>query len=137
MTIKECREALTKPLSQFDPRAALKKGYRSNFDNLVASCKSVVGSVIDLSPTDIQLFEKLVRKALLIWLDFSMHRCRLRLHLKSPEVESVADKVALAYNESLTLTVLPLVGRHGNVQGVELDSFTVVDGCAGDSLSIP
>jgi len=35
------------------------------------------------------------------------------------------------------LTLLPMVGRHGNVEGVDLENFTTINGCAGETLTIP
>ena len=128
---------MTKPLSQFDPRAKLKKGYKSSLDNLIAQLNAQLGEIVELASAEMQLIQRLVKKTILVWLDFGMHRCRIRIHLTGWGSSSMADKMALAQRGSLAMTVLPLVGRHGNDKGVELESFTTIDGCAGDILTVP
>jgi hypothetical protein len=135
MTMKESKEVLMKPLSQFDPRARLKKGYKSNQNRLVTALKATLGGLVDLS-SNVQL-ERITKKAFEVWLDFEMHRCRIVVQLKGPESKSMAEKVAQVQTTTLTLTVIPSVGRYGNVQGMELEEFTTIEGCAGESLVIP
>lgn len=129
---------LTKPVpSQWDKRARVKKGFKNSLDGLVAELKAELGDIADLTSSDVQLIEKLSKRVATMWLDFEMHRCRIVVCLNGPKIKSIAEKVALVQKGSLTLTVLPMVGRHGNVKGVEMESFTIIDGCAGDTLTIP
>ena len=138
MTIKECREALTKPVpSHIDPRARLKKCFMRSRDGLISALKAFLSDIVDLGPSDMQTIEHLSRKAVSTWLDFQMHRCRIVIRLKGPETESVEEKISLAQKSSSVLTVTPLLGRHGNVKGVELENFTIIAGCAGEGLKIP
>ena len=138
MTIKECREALTKPVpSQYDPRARLKKGFKNSLDALVAKIKAVLGDMVDLGAESTQLIDRLSKKAATTWLDFEMHRCRIVVRLNGLTTMSTSEKVAQFQKSSLALTVIPMVGRFGNVKGVDLGSFTILDGCAGDTLKIP
>lgn len=137
MTLKECRKALAQPLSQFDPRAALKEGYKDNQESLITEMTMELGKVLDLTASDVQSIQRLAKKAVRLWLDFALHRCRIRIHLAGSESMTLQEKVHMAQRNSLTLTVLPLVGRHGTVKGLELESFTRISGCGGDSMTVP
>jgi hypothetical protein len=97
--------------------------------------KATIGEVADLTPEYVQMIQQLSTKASSLWFDFAMHRCRIVIRLKASEVMSMQEKVAAARSGSLALTVLPEVGRHGNVKGIELDTFTVIAGCAGESFT--
>lgn len=135
MTIKECREALTKPVpSHLDPRAAVKKGYKESQERLISELKEVLEGIVVLTPTDLQGIDRLVRKTLLMWLDFELHRCRLLIGLTGPKTKSTAEKVSLILNGGSKLTISPSVSRYGNVDGIELDDFIVV--VDGDSLEL-
>ena len=137
MTMKESKEALMIPLSQLDRRARLKRGYKSNQDQLVTELTAQLGDLVDLASSDRQSIVRVAKKAFSVWLDFEMHRCRIVVQLKGPECKSMAEKVALVQTSTLTLTIAPSLGRHGNVQGMELEEFTTIEGCAGESLVIP
>ena len=138
MTIKECREALTKPVpSQWDPRAQLKRGFKSSLDELVAKLKTAIADIADLDAEHAQLVERLSKKAATMWLEFEMHRCRIVVNLTGSTKMSTSEKIAQIKKSSLVLTVLPMVGRYGNVDGVELETFTRIYSCAGQSLELP
>lgn len=133
-----CREALMKPVpSQHDPRARVKKGYKSCLDGLLKELKAVLEDMIDLAPSDFQILERLAKRVPSMWSEFEMHRCRIVVILKGSGARSTAEQAALARSSSLELTVSPTLGRYGNVNGLELDIFTAIDGCFGESLTIP
>ena len=138
MTIKECREALTKPVpSQWDPRARLKAGFKGNLDGLVDILKQELGDIVDLAISDTQPIERLAKRSATTWLEFQMHRCRLVINLTGSGARSTPEKIDLLQSGSLALTTAPWVGRHGNVNGVELESFTMIAKGAGDQITIP
>lgn len=137
MTVKACREALRDPLSQVDPRAAVKDGYISNLGNLIEIMQRSLEMMCDISESDTEFIKRLCKKAARQWLDFGLHRCRIRVYMANVQSSTVEDKVTLAQRSGLMLTVAPLVGRYGNDKGVALESFTTIDGCRGDSITIP
>ena len=137
LTVKECREALEVGLSSVDPRARVKKGFKSNMDNLVGTLKTELGGIVDLSAADLQLIGRLSLKTVTTWLEYAMHRCRIVVCLTGSDAKSSTGKIRLLQEGTLSLTVLPKIGRHGNVNGVELERWSVIAGCAGDSLTIP
>jgi hypothetical protein len=137
MTVKACHDALREPLSQVDQRAEVKLGYQNNLTNLVQELKSALESLCEPSDSDVQLVKHLSKKAARLCLDFGLHRCRIRIYLASQQPKTTAEKVALAEHNGLMLTRVPMVGRYGNDKGVELESFTTINGCAGESIAVP
>lgn len=105
-------------------------------DQLLAALEDELGRVLQLTEQETQLMEKLAKKAAVTWLDFAMHRCRIVIRPMGSATKSTAEKVATLQRGSLALTVLPMVGRYGNVKGVELDRFTTMKGYEGSALNI-
>lgn len=137
MTIKECREALIKPVpSQWDPRARLKTGFKNNLDGLVDVLKQELGDIVDLAVSDMQLIERLAKKAATTWLEFQMHRCRIVINLTGSQAKLTSEKIDLLHMGALTLTTSPWVGRYGNVNGVDLESFTMISNGAEDKVTL-
>ncbi|KAK5105104.1 hypothetical protein LTS08_001378 [Lithohypha guttulata] len=138
ITVKECAEVLRPPVpSEWDPRMRLRKGFMDNLKELGSNLTSSLENIIDLTSSDLQTIVKLGKKAATIWLDFSMHRCRLVLLLRGPPTLSMEEKIVMAQTKSLELTVVPMLGRYGNAMGVDLLDFKVIDKCGGDSIVIP
>ena len=137
MTVKACHDALREPLSQMDQRAEVKVGYQNNLTNLIEELQSGLESLCEPSDSDLQLMKHLSRKAARLWLDFGLHRCRIRIYLPGQQSKTTAEKVALAEKNGLMLTRIPTVGRYGNDKGVDLESFTTINGCTGESIAVP
>jgi hypothetical protein len=115
----------------------LRKGFMDNLRELMSELKVSLEQITDLTPADIQMIERLPKKAATIWLDFTVHRCRIVIRLKDSAALSMEEKVATAMRSSLEVTVIPLVGRYGNVMGADLDVFKTIDRCAGESIIMP
>ena len=135
-TVSMCREALVKPIpSEFDPRARLRKGFKTNREALVKAMESALQEMAEFSPADGQVVERLIQRMSNMWLEFQMHRCRIVILLEESKREPAAKK-AQVLQSALELVVVPSVGRYGNVKGVELDRFTVIAGCAGEVIRL-
>lgn len=138
MTVKECREVLQRPVpGEWDPRARLRKGFINNLQELGSTLRALLEKITCLTTSDAQMIDRLTKKAATIWLDFAMHRCRIVVRLKGPALLSMEEKVVTAQTKSLELTVMPTVGRYGNVMGVDLDRYKTIDGCDGKSMVVP
>jgi hypothetical protein len=109
----------------------LRIGFKSSQAALVSELKIMLEQVIELSASDEEKIQRLSKQAFTLWLDYSMHRCRIVVYLKKPEDQSTNNR-----EEPKTLTMQPLVGRYGNVTGVDLEIFKVIDGCGGDFVRI-
>lgn len=136
LTIKECREALSQKVSEVDPRARLKRSFKSSWDAVTSELKAALSQVVDLAACEPDVIENLGRKASVVWLDFQMHRCRLVFQLQGSGHQSLEEKASMALQGPLTLTVQPLLRRHGNVKGVELDLSKVIGGCEGETMPL-
>ncbi len=123
--------------SGHDPRARLKRGFQSSRATLIETIVSELSDIVDLDDSHVHLVGRLCQKAALTWFDFQMHRCRIVVGLTGSKTGSPAEKATQVREASLVLTLLPMVGRHGNVEGVDLENFTTINGCAGETLTIP
>lgn len=132
--MRECREALTKQASEFDPRTRLRQGFMSSVDELGATLKRELDSMVEMSSENLQQVDWLSKKAASVWLDFQMHRCRIIVRLAGNELKSSVEKVAQLQRGSLKLTISPKLGRYGTVKGVELDKLTTISGFSGESI---
>jgi hypothetical protein len=130
--LKSARDALVAALSQYDPRFELKKGFKGSQNALASELKKILDEVVELSGSDIEKIQRLAKQVFPVWLDCSMHRCRIIIRLEG-EDSSSAKRVG----SSTTLTLQPLIGRYGNVTGVGLEVFKVIDGCEGEFVNIP
>lgn len=138
LTLKGCHESLSSPLpSSADPRAVIVAGLKQNLGDMSANMTTEVGNVIDLKDNEIATIAKLCKTASVVWLDFQMHRCRIVVCLPGNAEETTAAKVAEFRRNGLKLTAAPQVGRHGNVNGLELQSFSEIRDCAGKTVRIP
>lgn len=137
MTIRECNQVLRNPASKWDPRAKLKKEFKGSYDDLVARLKAVLGDIAEIEDENVETIQKLAKRTAALWIDLEMHRCRIVVNLTGTPSRTTTEKVSLAQRRSFALTVVPSIGRYGNVEGLELDTFTVIDGCAGETLKIP
>ena len=126
MTIKDCKEILSTPIPSVDRRAEIKRGFKTSQDELITVLENELGRVVQVTEQEIQLAERLVKKASVTWLDFAMHRCRIVICPTGAPTKSTADKVSTIQRGSVALTVVPTVGRYGNVRGEGLDRFTVI-----------
>lgn len=115
----------------------LRKGFMDNYKESMSELKASLEQIADLTPADIKMIERLLKKAAAVWLDFAIHRCRIVIRLKDSAALSMEEKVTTAQSSSLELTVVPAVGRYGNVTGADLDMYKTIDRCAGESIVIP
>lgn len=123
--------------SEWDPRARLKKGYVDNQSNLVKSLETILGGVVELDEKSMADIRQLSKKAAIVSLEFGMQRCRIVVRLSGSPAVSASERVDEISRGPAILTVLPTVGRYGNARGAELDTFTVIRDCNGESLDIP
>lgn len=124
--MKECRQALVEPVSEVDPRAQLKKGYKSHGDALIKQLKSLLIDTVEVKDSTMSTVERLVRKSMNTWLEFGMHRCRIVIS-DAPWPLSASEKLQRARRGALDFIVMPGLGRYGNADGIELEIFTELE----------
>jgi hypothetical protein len=112
----------------------LREGFMDNLRELISGLTASLERIINLSSADLQMIERVSKKAATVWLDFAVHRCRILIRLKDHTALSMEEKVAAARTSSLELTVIPELGRYGNVMGADLDVYKIIGGCAGESI---
>lgn len=126
MTLRECRKALEEPLSEWDARARLKKGFKENEAHLIDQLKSLLTEMVKLEDNTLATVQRVARKSLIMWLDFEMHRCRVVL-LELPTPGTAVEKVNGTMHGSLRFTLAPGLGRYGNANGNDLENFTQLE----------
>ncbi|KAH0556985.1 hypothetical protein GP486_005224 [Trichoglossum hirsutum] len=137
VTIKECRAALRQPVpSEWDPRAKLKKGFKTSIDALKKQLTSVLSGIANLDENDVQVVEKLTIKAANIWLGFGMQRCRILVVLKGSNLKSANERIRRAREGTLRLVVAPELRRFGDSKGLDLHVEEIVGGCDGETVEV-
>lgn len=130
MTLRECRKALAEPVSEYDSRARLKKGFKINETTLVQKLKSLLTEMVELENSTMSTVEQLARRSLITWLEFGMHRCRIRV-LGLPKEYPAAEKAQKVATGSLKFTVTPGLGIWGKVDGLGLENFNQLQSAQG------
>jgi len=136
VTVKECRTALREPASQWDPRANLKRDFKTSLDALRKECSLMIEKVSTLDRNSTQAMEKLTMKAANIWLEFGMQRCRILVELQGSNLKSAQEKMQRAQVSNLVMVVRPEVRRIGNSKGLDLTVEEVVGGCEGENVEV-
>lgn len=137
VTIKECRAALRKPVpSEWDPRANLKKEFKTSIDTLRKEIVSTIQEMAVLDKGDIQTIEKMTIKAVNIWLELEMQRCRIFVDVPGSKLKSAEEKVKRVREGSLKLVIVPALKRFGNSKGQDLDVIETVGKCVGQTVKV-
>ncbi len=137
VTIKECRAALRKPVpSEWDPRAKLKREFKTSIDALRKEMASTIGELVALDKGDIQTLEKVTIKAVNVWLELEMQRCRIFLEVPASKLKSAEEKVQKVHEGSLELVMVPALKRFGNSKGLDLNVVEIVGGCVGQTVKV-
>jgi hypothetical protein len=137
VTIKECRAALRQALpSEWDPRAKLKKGFKTSIDALRKEFTSTLSEVANLDKSSVQAMEKMTMKAANMWLEFGMQRCRILVVLQGSNLKSAEERIQRAQEKTLELAVVPELKRFGNSKGQNLHIEETVGGCDGETVEV-
>lgn len=136
MTIQECRETLRCETSDFDPRTPLRHGFEQSLSNFDRDAQASLSNLIALSSSDLEIISRIARRAATVWLEFAAHRCRITISLIGDESVDQRAKVDDFMHGPSQLTVVPVVGRYGNDLGTDLESYQVIDRCAGEGLTV-
>jgi hypothetical protein len=134
--VKQCQTALKEPASHLDPRAQIKKGFKESRDNLIKTLRAAVSEVARADQGVMSDIEKLVKKAINVWLDFEIQRCRLMMTMPTEKIDSEEGKVELARQKRLELTSLPGLVRFGDDSGQDLTIRQTVGSCDPDTVRV-
>ncbi|GIZ45566.1 hypothetical protein CKM354_000872600 [Cercospora kikuchii] len=136
MTLQECRDVLKQPvLSHFDPRAQLKKGFSDTVTSLAAELNGVIQSLATVDDEVIESINKISKRVPKLWLEFSMHRPRVVVEMWAEGSLVVSQRFAQVDRGEVVLTIVPMLGRYGNDEGADLESFARLKD--GESLTLP
>lgn len=134
--VKSCQTALKEPASHLDPRAKIKRGFKESRDNLIAALRKNMEEVARFDQSVMTDVEKLVKKAVNLWLEFEIQRCRLMMIMPAERVQLEEDKMNLARQQKLALTSLPGLIRYGDDSGQELNVRQTVGSCNPDVVRV-
>jgi hypothetical protein len=122
VTIKECRAALRQPVpSEWDPRAKLKKGFKTSIDALRKELTLTISESVNLDTSSVQAIERMTLKAASMWLEFGMQRCRILVLVQGSNLKSLEEKIKRAQEHTLKLVLVPELKKFGNSNGHDLD----------------
>lgn len=135
-TVKQCQAVLKHPTSESDPRARLKKGFKTAKGRIREELMATLEEIANLDQSTLQALENLTTKAVNMWLEFSTQRCRILVSMPGSNFSSYSDKARKAREDSLKLTLVPGLRRRGNSKGQNLELEETVGGCEGDSVKV-
>jgi hypothetical protein len=136
VNIKECRAALEKPASEWDPRARLKKGFKTSLDALKKELTSTIEEVSNLDMNSSQMVDRIAIKAAKMWLEFGMQRCRILVVVQGSNLRSAEERIQRAQEDHLELVVIPELKRFGNSKGHDLHMEETVGECDGEITTL-
>jgi hypothetical protein len=134
-TMEAAIAAMRFPTTEVDPRAKYKTAFVANREKFARELAALVSEYTEEDSIQPQL-KKVISKAYNLWLEFCVQRCRIMVVLPSNTVSDIEERVELAKAHSLELTLKPILQRHGNGLGNDLDEMTIVAGCSGESATI-
>ncbi|KIW07495.1 uncharacterized protein PV09_01460 [Verruconis gallopava] len=134
--IKQCHTALREPASHLDPRARVKIGFKESKDGLYKAIKTLMNDVTKLDEAMIADIEKLVKKAINMWLEFEVQRCRLMVILPVAKISSEREMIQLAVQKQLELNSQPGLIRFGDDEGEDLDVDQPVENCTEEKVLV-
>ena len=135
-TVKQCQAVLKHPTSESDPRAGLKKGFKTAKGQIKEELMATLGEIANLDQNTLQTLENVITKAVVMWLEFSTQRCRILVSMPGSSLNSQSVKVKKAREDLLKLTLVPGLRRHGNSKGQNLELEEAVGGCEGETLKV-
>jgi hypothetical protein len=136
-TVAECRASLRKPVpSEWDHRVKLKRGFKASMDDLNSELATVLGELVVLDKSNIQILEKMTKRAANIWLEFALQRCRVLIVVSGSELESADERVKRVHGGTLELVATPILKRYGSSTGLDLALEGIVGGFDGEKVQI-
>ena len=76
----------------------------------------------------------MTKKALNIWLELEMQRCRIFVDVPGSKLKSAEERVKWVHEGSLELVIVPALKRVGNSKGLDLNVIETVGGCVGQTV---
>lgn len=135
-TVYGCRETLTSRPSAYDERASLVKHFRKNLDDTTEKIEALLRKVSVVTSDTTRAIKLMIKSISNMWLEFGMNRCRLIIFLKNTKPKSIEEQITEAEKGSLTLATIPGVRRYGNEKGDDLGNTSMIEGCAGTTITI-
>lgn len=97
-----------------------------------------MASIAVLDPETSRKVDELPWLALITWLDFQMHRCRLVTTLSGSGTTKALERrgAICEIAAPLQLTVWPDLRGFGNIKSTHLGDVVTIHGCDGETLSL-
>jgi hypothetical protein len=127
--MKKCVKATSQSLSEEDPNYNLKRGYEISLKEVREEMSHELRKVTQVSSSEMQRMDDLVKKAAELWLEVGQQRCRMFLLMSQSGAKPARSR--LDHNGPLDLVVVPELRRMGNAQGEQLDKNELVMDCKG------
>ena len=135
-TLRQCQEALNKPMSDYDPRQRLRKGCLQSVARVREDMSQALGNVSSVDATTVRSVESIAEKAIKMWVLFGTQRCRLVIASRGSKVTTEAFKVHPSRERCVELAVRPELKRIGDADGVLFEGETTIAGCVGEVIKI-
>ena len=127
---------MEKPVSEWDPRARLRRGFKASLNALKQELTSTLGEVSTLDKSSAQAAESIIRKAAKMWLEFGMQRCRILVIVQGSNLKSAGERIQRAQEATLKLVGVPELKRFGNSKGQDVHIEETVGDCNGEIVEV-
>jgi len=128
-TCEAALDALTKPSS---PDGPLRSSFVKNQGPFHEQFFEMIEDYVEVTEKREQDLSKFLTETTRMWLVFSTQRYRIRMILPGSSESNPEKKMKLAQDGGdLEFTVLPMLQRHGNAQGAQLQEVSVISGFDG------
>lgn len=127
---------MEKPASEWDPRARLKKSFKTSLDGVKKDLTTMLGEVCNLDKNSVHAAESIVMKAVKIWLEFGSQRCRILVVMQGSSLKTIGERIQRAREDTLELVVKPELKRFGNSKGQDVHVEETVEDCTGEIAKV-
>ncbi|KAF2823207.1 hypothetical protein CC86DRAFT_457643 [Ophiobolus disseminans] len=134
--LRQCQEALEKPISEYDPRYKLRKGTLQSLDHVRQEISQALSNVSSVDAATIRSVQSIAEKAVKMWVILGAQRCRLVVVSRGSKVITETSKAHSGGDGFVELVVRPELKRIGDADGVLFDSETTITGCVGEIIKI-
>jgi hypothetical protein len=124
-----------KKTSELDPRAKVKKAFRSSVIAIRKELTEVLGAFSHLDDDTADFIHELPLTAASMWLEMGTQRCRLFVVMLGSEIGSVKDRVHhLNEDHELDLNLKPELLKYGDAKGQQLETKATL--CEGSTATL-
>jgi len=135
-TLRQCQEALEKPISDYDARQKLRTGFEQSVTRVREELSEEIGKVAKIDDATARSIQSIAEKASKMWVVFGAQRCRLTIAIQGLRTTVESRKAVPGGDRCVELLARPELKRRGDAEGELYEGVTTVAGCEGEVIKI-